>query len=92
MTGLPPGWDLVRLRSLEPRAELLDPRCHDVFYSDGKDLEELDASCIISFSGLCLVLLVEADDWYMGDLDEDDGSVVCWASYGRDLGQAIEAL
>nr|WP_246193387.1 IS5 family transposase [Kitasatospora atroaurantiaca] len=41
------------------------------------------------FHGLCLVRA--DDDWYMGQLDSD-GSVICWASYGPDLGEAIQGL
>lgn len=49
----------------------------------------LQVEVIIAFHDLCLV---GADgEWFMGSLDAD-GSVACWASYGSDLGKAIEAL
>lgn len=92
MTGLPPGWTLQRVQTLEPASELLDPSDHDVFFSDGRTLEELKPECIISFSGLCLVRVTGDSEWYMGDLGDLGGSIVCWSSYGSDLERAIHAL
>ncbi len=44
---------------------------------------------LLAFHELCLV----RDDggWFMERLD-DDGSVICWASYGSDLAEAIRGL
>ena len=92
MTGLPPGWDLQRIRAMEPLSELLIASEHHVYYQQGQELETLKPACIISFSGLCLVRPIDEADWYMGDLDTTDGSIVCWASYGSDLAEAIRAL
>jgi hypothetical protein len=30
--------------------------------------------------------------WYMGQVDETDGSILCWGHHGDDLEAAIEAL
>ena len=93
VTGLPEGWDLQRIRTLEPSALLLDVASHTIFVGDGQDYEELPRpTCIISFSGLCLVRVEGDDDWWMGQLDDADGSIVCWSPYGRDLEEAIRAL
>jgi hypothetical protein len=56
------------------------------------DLEEMEPECIISFSGLCLVRVKGDDGWYMGELDKQDGFIVCWGSYGPDLERAIGSL
>lgn len=78
---------------MEPRAEQLDPSCHNIFVSDGDDYEQLPAAtCILSFTGLCLVRVEGDDNWWMGDLDESDGSIVCWNPYGSDLEHAIRSL
>jgi hypothetical protein len=31
-------------------------------------------------------------EWWMGQLDETDGSIACWSPYGEDLGHAIRSL
>lgn len=91
--GLPDGWTVDRVRVLEPRVELLNPADHDIFVADGNDREQLPpATCILSFEGLCLVRVEGDDDWWMGDLDESDGSIVCWSPYGPDLERAIRSL
>ena len=93
VTALPDGWDLKRIQALEPSAELLDVAAHAIFVGDGQDYEELPrATCIISFGGLCLVRVEGDEDWWMGQLDESDGSIVCWNPYGTDLEEAIRAL
>ena len=51
VAGLPAGWDLDRIRALEPLSDLLDPTGHDVFYGDGKDLEEMEPECIVTSPG-----------------------------------------
>ncbi|MCB5166567.1 hypothetical protein LG634_17200 [Streptomyces bambusae] len=49
----------------------------------------LEAGVILTFHELCLV---EAEgEWFMGRT-EADGTVICWASYGSDLGEAIRGL
>lgn len=95
---LPGGWTLSRVRSLEPSAELLDPNTHYVVADQrptSTNLDVLMPTAILSFSGLCLCLVHEDDgepEWWMGQLEESDGSIVCWSSYGSALADAIGAL
>ncbi|GGV50443.1 hypothetical protein GCM10010495_80160 [Kitasatospora herbaricolor] len=51
----------------------------------------LQPEIILGFHDLCLVRAEGDDDWHMGQLDAE-GSVICWASYGSDLGEAIQGL
>ena len=93
ITDLPDGWTLDRIRGLsgDSAATLLSPeRLVVVELHSRGGYESLPANLIISFHDLCLVR-AEDDDWYMGQLDAD-GSVICWASYGTDLGEAIRSL
>ncbi|WP_411145589.1 hypothetical protein [Streptomyces sp. x-80] len=53
------------------------------------DYEPLRPDVIHAFHELCLVR--DNGEWFMGQLD-DDGSVICWASYGSDLAEAIRSL
>lgn len=83
---------------MEPSAELLDPDAHFVAADErpvGSELEALHPTVILGFSGLCLCLVPETDgslQWWMGNIDASDGSIVCWSTYGCDLGEAIRAL
>jgi hypothetical protein len=93
---LPPGWDLERIQaeSGESNARLLD--AHDrLVVIDPRpvfdDYVTLDPVVIIDVGGLCLLQVSDDTGWYMGQLHQD-GSIVCWASYGDDLGEAIRAL
>lgn len=53
------------------------------------DYDVLQPDVILSFHGLCLA---RADDeWFMGELGAD-GSLICWASHGSDLAEAIRGL
>lgn len=89
---LPEGWTIERVRSAsaDPEAVLLSLE-RLVVVEDHRlgDYTVLHADVIISFTGICLVRA--GDDWFMGDVDTD-GSVICWASYGPDLGEAIRGL
>ena len=90
--GLPDGWTIERVRSAsdDPEAVLLSlERLVVVEEHGGADYTVLQPDVIISFTGICLVRA--GDDWFMGDVDTD-GSVICWASYGPDLGEAIRGL
>lgn len=95
---LPEGWTLARVRSMEPSAELLDPNAHYVVADQRPtttEYEVLTATAILSFSGLCLCRVAEPDGtflWWMGQLDESDGSITCWSPYSDDLGEAIRHL
>lgn len=95
---LPPGWTMDRVRELEPGAVALDPAEHFVVADQRPSVdeyEELQPETILSFAGLCLCLVREAGGagyWWMGDLDESDGSIACWSPYSDDLGDAIRAM
>lgn len=87
-----------RVRALEPGATWLSPEGRYVVADPrpGADnYEELKPETILSFGGLCLCLVREPDGvgyWWMGQLDESDGSIVCWSPYSDDLGEAIKHL
>lgn len=53
------------------------------------DYDDLQPDVIPSFHDRCLARA--DDDWFMGQFDAD-GSVICWASYGPDLAEAIRGL
>ncbi|MFF3096336.1 hypothetical protein [Streptomyces cyaneofuscatus] len=53
------------------------------------DHEPLRPDVVLAFHELCLVR--DDGEWFMGQLD-DAGSVICWASYGSDLAEAIRSL
>lgn len=97
-SALPEGWTLARVRSMEPKVELLDPSAHYVVADERPaktDYDVLKPTVILSFSGLCLCQVAEPDGtslWWMGQLDESDGSIACWSPYSDDLGEAIAAL
>ena len=91
--GLPDGWTIERVMAIEPRAVLLDHESHTIFTADASGYTELGpAECVISFDGLCLVRVEGNGDWWMGNLDQADGSIVCWNPYGPDLEWAIRSL
>ncbi|MFD4741484.1 hypothetical protein ACFWNR_09140 [Streptomyces virginiae] len=91
-TDLPDGWTIERVRSVsgDAEAELLSLERLVVVEQVGfADYDVLQPDVILSFHGLCLA---RADDeWFMGEL-EADGSLICWASYGSDLAEAIRGL
>ncbi|MEU9080381.1 hypothetical protein ACFYUY_26455 [Kitasatospora sp. NPDC004745] len=91
-TDLPHGWTIERVRSAsgDAAAELLPLERLVVLEEHGAaDYEVLAPDVILSFHGLCLARA--AGEWFMGELD-GDGSLVCWSSYGPDLGEAVRAL
>ena len=56
------------------------------------DYEVIEPAAVLDCDGeYCLVQNRDDGHWYMGQL-ESDGSIVCWASNGTDLGDAIRAL
>ncbi|WP_042384051.1 hypothetical protein [Streptacidiphilus melanogenes] len=89
---LPDGWTIERVRSASGDAEAVPlslERLVVVEQHGHVDYEVLQPDLILSFHDLCLA---RADDeWYMGQLDTD-GSLICWASYGSDLVEAIRGL
>ncbi|MFJ3876781.1 hypothetical protein ACIPW5_04910 [Streptomyces sp. NPDC090077] len=89
---LPAGWTVERLRALSgdrTAAPLTLDRLVVVEEHGRDDYEVLRPEAILGFHDLCLVL--DGGEWFMGQLDTD-GSVVCWASYGSDLGEAVRGL
>ncbi|MFE4588330.1 hypothetical protein [Streptomyces laurentii] len=90
--GLPDGWTIERVRSVsgDSEAAVLSPDRRVVVEDHGgAGHTALQPEVVLSFHELCLV---RADDeWYMGSLGAD-GSVVCWASYGRTLEEALRGL
>ncbi len=90
--SLPNGWDLdrVRFESGDPNAQILEI-VSQVLLVDGNEYIELEPAIIVNFSGRCLLRIADDTAWYMGSL-QDDGSIVCWGSYGDDLGEAIKAF
>lgn len=97
-SALPAGWTLERVRSMEPHAALLDPAEHYVAVAElpDADCQVIHPTVILGFSGpcLCLAAVDGSADWWMGQLDPLDGSIVCWASYALegDLADAIRSL
>ncbi|WP_405891111.1 hypothetical protein OG612_04360 [Streptomyces sp. NBC_01527] len=90
--GLPDGWTIERVRSAsqDPQAARLSlERLVVVEEHDLADYTLLHSDVILSFTGICLARA--GGDWFMGEVDTD-GSVICWASYGPDLGEAIRGL
>ncbi|MFJ8210337.1 hypothetical protein [Streptomyces sp. NPDC096033] len=91
-SGLPVGWTIERVRALsgDPSAAALSfGRLVVVEVAGQGDYEPLRPDVILAFHELCLVR--DDGEWFMGQLD-DDGSVICWASYGSDLAEAIRSL
>ena len=97
-SALPDRWTMARVREMEPNAELLDPDAHFVVADErpaSTGYEVLKPTVILSFFGLCLCQVPEPDGrslWWMGQLDESDGSIACWSPYSDDLGEAIRHL
>ncbi|MFE3458197.1 hypothetical protein ACFXKD_11675 [Nocardiopsis aegyptia] len=89
---LPPGWTIERVRAHSGVADahlLSTDRLVVLDDLDQRDYTTLRPGALIAFGRLCLVW--DGDEWLMGDLDED-GSVICWGSYGSDLAEAIRNL
>ncbi|MFG2668332.1 hypothetical protein ACGFY6_29365 [Streptomyces sp. NPDC048387] len=88
---LPAGWTIERVRALSgdaSAASLSFDRLVIVEMAGKGDYEPLRPDVILAFHELCLVR--DDGEWFMGQLD-DDGSVICWASYGSALAEAIRA-
>ncbi|MFI8497821.1 hypothetical protein ACIGFK_04885 [Streptomyces sp. NPDC085524] len=91
-SGLPAGWTIERVRALSgdsSAASLSLDRLVVVEVAGQGDYEPLRPDVILAFHELSLVR--DDGEWFMGQLD-DDGSVICWASYGSDLAEAIRSL
>ncbi|WP_328959859.1 hypothetical protein [Streptomyces virginiae] len=91
-SGLPAGWTIERVRALSgdrTAAPLSFDHLVVVEVAGQGDYEPLRPDVMLAFHELCLVR--DDGEWFMGQLD-DDGSVICWASYGSDLAEAIRSL
>jgi len=88
---LPDGWSIERVAEAanDPEARLLDLE-RSVWLRGTDEPVELEPSVIIRLTDVFLVQ-VEDGRWFAGQLDED-GSILCWNSYGDDLAAAIEAV
>ena len=51
----------------------------------------IEPALLIECGGLVLVLDAADQEWLMGERS-DDGSVMCWSSYGPDLEFALKSL
>jgi hypothetical protein len=96
--GLPEGWTLDRVwaESRCPDAALLDTETTAAVETRRggsgplPHREVRPTETVLDVEGLFLVRFVGDVDWLVGQRDDD--LIVCWASYGPDLGEAIRAL
>lgn len=91
---LPAGGTVERVRAVsgDEAATMLSLERLVVTELPGQvDYAPLRPVIILGFHDLCLLRAEDDDDWYMGQVDAE-GSVICWASYGSDLGEAIQGL
>ena len=91
--GMPDGWTLERVKEvgqLRDLPRLLDRRTKVTFDAPSGPTE-IQPVTIIDVDGLVLVLDEARGEWLMGQQCAD-GSIVCWGSYGDDLGDAIRGL
>lgn len=76
----------------------LDPSDHFVvlIVSPGEDRSydytELNPQTIVSVGGMCLVREAPGTGWYVGEVDPDGRSNVCWGAYRTDLLDALKGL
>ena len=94
-TPLPDGWTIedVRRRSQDNAARLLDPSTPIHLAPNGLDQSvPLNVDLVVDFSGLYLAHCTEDGEWYMGQRAASNEPILCWASYGDDLGTAIDNL
>lgn len=89
---LPQGWSLQQIRDVsgDREAVALDPDRSAKWVTFARAHEMPRPEIVLGFHSLCLVKLVDDDDWYMGSL-YDDGSIDCWAAYD-DLYEALRGL
>lgn len=96
---LPDGWTLeqIRRRADDDTADLLDP--NTPVFLDAPHPNQgapLAVDLIIGFTSLCLARSVdrsnEYGDWFMSHRTGPGEPILCWASYGADLGAAIDSL
>lgn len=91
--GLPDGWTLERVREvgqLRDAPRLLD-RGTPVTLDTPEGRQAIEPAGLIECGGLILVFDSAKSEWLMGQ-QADDGSVMCWSSYGADLEFALQSL
>ncbi|GGV42238.1 hypothetical protein GCM10010182_78670 [Actinomadura cremea] len=94
---LPPGWTIERVREVSGCARAAVLAAEDVAALDVREVEgRADVpvgtgtiELVMTFDELCLVNV--QGEWLMGSVNED-GSMLCWASYGDDLHEALRGL
>ncbi|MFD4351431.1 hypothetical protein ACFWPX_02670 [Nocardia sp. NPDC058518] len=94
-TTLPTGWTLsdVRRRARDDVALSLDPSTPVYLAPYGPDESApLNVDIILDFSGLYLARCIDDSEWYMGQRAAPEEPILCWSSYGEDLGTAIDNL
>jgi hypothetical protein len=89
---LPAGWTLDEIRDVSGDRDSVALDTNRVVTWVGRpgEDEQLRPEIVLGFHGLCLVKLVNDEDWYMGSLN-GDGSVDCWSAYS-DLYEALRGL
>ncbi|MFJ9826036.1 hypothetical protein ACIRSU_16925 [Streptomyces sp. NPDC101160] len=91
---LPEGWTIERVRAeaADPEAVLLSLDRLVVIEEIGRtDYTSLVPDIILALPSFNMSLARVDSAWYLGDL-EPDGSIICWAAYGTDLGTVIRGL
>ena len=91
--GLPDGWTLDRVREvghLRDPPRLLDLSTQ-VILDTPSGRSAVEPATIIDCGGLVVVLDGSDASWLKG-MQLDDGSIICWGSYGDDLERALRGL
>ncbi len=52
----------------------------------------LNVDLVVDLSGLYLARSVDDGEWHMGQRTSPHEPILCWSSYGDDLGSAIDNL
>jgi len=91
-------WDIARIRaeSGDEKAHFVDGPVKASIYArqeDGRSVDEpLRVRRALAVGGLFLIEAEdEPDNWYMGQMAKDGGSIECWGQYGPLL-DAIRGL
>ncbi|MEY2422175.1 MAG: hypothetical protein QOI95_2242 [Acidimicrobiaceae bacterium] len=92
---LPEGWTSEQFHTRLPYGLLLDPDEHYVVTINSGDFREVVSDLIIRVNArerLCLAREASTHDWFVGDIDDADGSVECWARCGGNLDEAMDSI
>jgi hypothetical protein len=90
---LPSGWTLERFAQtaqLRGESPQLLPLSTEVLEEDKGGHDQVSADLIIKLGDLYLVRDEGTGEFLMGALQED--VIVCWASYGDDIAEALRSL